>query len=120
MAWPDKASWKEKDLGWLACWGKYGMESDERAGTSFHAEFEGTGILWSGNFSNIAGYADIFIDDKLDATVSQYSEASGMPWMWSRLGLEPGPHTIDVVVNGKKPPESHGYTINVKHLRIIK
>ena len=61
--------------------------------------FTGTGVKWIGSKNANHGAADIYLDGKLDATVSTASPV----WLkkqelYARAGLGAGPHTLKVVI----------------------
>lgn len=69
--------------------------------------FNGTEVQWFGTKGSNRGYADIYLDTVLAATVDLYS-ANFLPQqiLYSRNGLSVGSHTLKVAVKGTKNPNS--------------
>lgn len=86
----------------------------------FETEFSGRGIRWIGNQLQFGGKADIYIDGKYAETVDQYGPMSGIPWMWRKENLKGGKHKIKVTGKDDRNHQSEGFSINVKHLTILR
>jgi hypothetical protein len=75
------------------------MHTTQTVGAWASFSFTGTGVKWIGAKNVDHGQADIYIDGKLDATVSSVGPA----WvtqqeLYTRTGLTFGPHTMKIVV----------------------
>jgi uncharacterized protein len=81
--------------------------------------FEGTGIRWLGFRFDDAGRADVAIDGKVVAQVSQYGPGRDLPFDWSHTHLEPGRHTIKLTLVGNKDSASRDRYINVAGFEIL-
>ncbi len=72
--------------------------------------FIGTGVSWIGSRNADHGYADVYIDGVLDATVDTYSSSNSLQQvLYQKNGLASGSHTIKIVVKNAKNPASGGY-----------
>lgn len=91
-----------------------------KPGAYFEIEFLGKGISWIGNQLQFGGKADIYIDNTFIETVDQYGPLSGIPWIWEVEDLKYGKHKFKVLSKGEKSSESKGFSINVKHLTVLK
>jgi beta-galactosidase GanA len=78
------------------------------AGDSLTVPFTGTAVRWIGSQTNNHGYADVYLDGVLQATVDD-SGSAYQAVMFSKTGLTDGPHTLTIVVDGR---HSSGSTDN--------
>jgi hypothetical protein len=85
-----------------------------KAGHTIWFTFQGPDIYWRAVAARDGGKADVFIDDKLQATVDCFFPECPLPYQFAfiKTGLDPKrPHTIGIVVRGDKNPDSEGTTI---------
>jgi hypothetical protein len=86
--------------------------------------FDGTGITLMGNWVKDGGKADVYLDDKLHSTIDSYFFWSGQEHtninLWHAFGLQPGTHTVKVVVRGEKRPESAGTRLYISEALIFR
>jgi photosystem II stability/assembly factor-like uncharacterized protein len=81
--------------------------------------FAGDGVTWIGMRAPMAGIANVYVDDVLEAQVDCY--ASSARWrevMFTKTGLGPGTHKLVIEVSGNKNPSSNGRTIMVDAFEI--
>ncbi len=90
-----------------------------KPGAYFELDFTGKGIRWVWSQILEGGLADIYVDNKFIETISQFGVVKGIPGAWEKNGLTHGQHSLRVINDHKKDPDSSGYTINVKHLTIF-
>jgi hypothetical protein len=86
--------------------------------------FNGTGVSITGNWFKDGGMADVYLDGKLHRTTDTYyyfarQQHSGVS-LWHALQLQPGEHTVKLVVNGEKRPESEGANVYITGAVIFK
>jgi hypothetical protein len=87
-------------------------------GASLTFAFTGTDVQILGRRAPSGGTADVFLDGRKQATVDFY--ATGLrnsQIVFSRNGLAPGKHTVEVRVNGRKPAGSKGKWVRVEAFR---
>ncbi|MEI6276316.1 MAG: ADP-ribosylglycohydrolase family protein [Prolixibacteraceae bacterium] len=81
-----------------------------KKGDAIEFAFEGTAISLEGNWKKDAGKAELYIDDKLHSTFDTYfyyNKQEQTPInICHALHLNPGKHTLKLVVTGDKKPES--------------
>jgi hypothetical protein len=86
--------------------------------------FTGTGISLTGNWVKNGGKADVYLDGKLIRTVDTYYNFSNQQHsdvsIWHVLQLQPGEHTVKLVVKGEKRPESEGTNVYITGATIFK
>jgi hypothetical protein len=95
----------------------------ENAGDELEIGFTGTGISISGNWYKDGGIADVYVDGKLHRTIDTYYNFANQQHtesMWHILNLQPGDHTIRLVVKGEKRPESAGTRVYITSAIIYK
>ncbi|NJK94268.1 MAG: hypothetical protein HC905_04395 [Bacteroidales bacterium] len=82
----------------------------KKAGDELEFTFEGTGITLMGNWVKDAGKADVYLDGKLHRTIDSYYNWNNQEHhdinLWHAFNLQPGKHTVKVLVKGEKRPES--------------
>lgn len=87
------------------------------AGDAAEFTFDGTGVVIRGNWMRNAGYADFYIDGDLHRRVNTYffwaRQEKQDNFLWHILHLEPGTHTVRVVVTGENKPDSEGANIYI-------
>lgn len=92
-------------------------------GDELKIDFSGTGISLEGNWYRDGGKADVYLDGKLHRTVDTYYDYAGQQHtesIWHALNLEPGDHSVRLVVKGEKRPESNGTGVYVTSAVIFK
>ncbi|GAA3700909.1 hypothetical protein GCM10022224_078460 [Nonomuraea antimicrobica] len=109
--------WEQVDAQVFTLTRRRTYAASEAPGAYFRAEFEGTGVLWAGYRSPIAGFADVFIDGSFVERVTQLAGSELPAFLWRANGLPPGRHELKVVVAGEAPDTSRGVQVNVKHIR---
>jgi hypothetical protein len=104
-------------------WGDYEkqMQASEK-GSELIFNFTGTGALVMGRFDRDCGKIDIYVDNEYLKSKDNYTNVMGMGagdgWLNGAhlahvLNLEPGEHTIKIVVNGEKNEMSSGTKLKV-------
>jgi uncharacterized protein YkwD len=69
--------------------------------------FTGTGVRWIGVVSSTAGIANVYLDGRKVASVDQYADSTAYQrTLFTRTGLAPGRHTIQLVVSGLRNPNA--------------
>jgi len=101
---------------------KQSLWSDKQ-GDAIEITFEGTGISIEGNWYKDGGKADVYIDGTLHRSIDTYynfARQQHTASMWHVLNLQPGKHTVKLVVKGEKRPEAEGARIYITGARIFK
>ncbi len=126
----DKKEWKFKGK-----WEIHGASSggdvnqpgqamfSENSGDELSIDFSGTGISLEGNWYRDGGRADVYLDGKLHRTIDTYYDYAGQQHtesIWHALNLEPGDHSVRLVVKGENRPESNGSRIYITSAVIFK
>jgi hypothetical protein len=76
--------------------------------------FTGTGIRWIGAKNGDHGYANVYIDGTLVATVDTYASTwQKQLTLYEKTGLSSGSHTIKVEVTNTKNASSSNYTQDI-------
>ncbi len=77
--------------------------------------FNGTGVVLQGDWAQDGGKADVYLDGKLHRNIDTYywwaGEGKGGSFLWHVLNLEPGEHTVKLVVTGEKKADATGARI---------
>jgi hypothetical protein len=92
-------------------------------GAEASVSFEGTGALISGSYLKSGGKADVYLDGKLDQTVDVYSDEEGdrrKESVWHIYGLQPGRHTVRLVVRGEPYGDSTGTDVSIDDLIVFR
>ena len=75
------------------------MHASDKVGEWASFSFKGTGVKWIGGKNADHGEADVYLDGKLDATVSgQVATWLKQQAVYTKTGLPDGPHTLKIVV----------------------
>lgn len=93
------------------------------AGDELTIKFSGSGISLTGNWYRDGGRADVFLDGSYHRTIDTYYDYAGQQHtesIWHAVNLEPGNHTVKLVVKGEKRDESEGTNIYVVSATIFK
>ncbi len=95
-----------------------------KEGDFLEFNFEGTAISLEGNWKKDGGKASVFIDGKLHNTFDTYfyynKQEQAPINICHVLNLAPGKHTLKLVVNGEKKPESLDSRIYVSNALVFK
>jgi hypothetical protein len=114
--WKLTGDWKvHKITTWQKKIEKQSMVSG-KAGNSAELVFNGTGISIEGNWYKDGGKADVFVDGKLHRTIDTYyffANQQHTTSIWHVMNLQPGDHTIRLVVKGEKRPEAEGTKVYI-------
>jgi hypothetical protein len=92
-------------------------------GAEASIQFEGTGAILGGPYMPTGGQADVYLDGKLDQTVDVYPDEDsrkGGESVWHAFGLQPGEHTLRLVVRGEPYGESQGAEITLTDLVVFR
>ncbi len=95
----------------------------DRKGDEVIIPFNGTGISITGNWFRDGGLADIYVDGKLNRTIDTYYNFANQQHtvsIWHVFNLQPGDHTVRIVVKGEKRPESDGERVYIVSATIFK
>ncbi|MFC1547046.1 ADP-ribosylglycohydrolase family protein [Candidatus Neomarinimicrobiota bacterium] len=94
----------------------------EEPGAEMKFTFNGTGIALLGKWAQDGGKADVYVDGKLHRTIDTYywwaGEGKDHMFIWHALNLEPGEHTIRLVVRGDKKPAATGTRIYLNNATV--
>ena len=119
--WEWKGSWETVQQE--SNWGDYEkqMQAEEK-GSEVLFKFNGTGAVVMGRFDQDCGEVDIFVDNELLRSKDNYyyvmGKGAGDGWLNGAhlahvLNLEPGDHTIKMVINGEKNEKATGTKLKV-------
>ena len=96
----------------------------EKEGDELELKFTGTGISLEGNWFRDGGKAEVWIDGKLHRTIDTYYDFARQQHsnisIWHALNLEPGEHTLKLIVKGDKRQESEGTKVYITGATIFK
>lgn len=95
----------------------------EKKGDEASIKFIGTGISIEGNWYKDGGKAEVYVDGKLHRSIDTYYYFAGQQHtasMWHILNLNPGEHSVKIVVTGDKRPESEGTKVYITGATIFK
>ena len=122
----DKESWKWKGEWKLIEHKQWGTTEKEMLAEKKGAEvvftFNGTGAVIMGRWDKDGGKADVYVDGRFVREIDNYyyvmNRGAGHGWLngahlFHVINLEPGDHTIRIVVNGKKNDKSEGTKIRI-------
>ena len=89
-------------------------------GAYFTFSFNGTGFKWYGMANKYKGIANIYIDDKLIASIDTYSSSTQYSKLfYENNSLNKGNHTIKIEVSGNKSSNAAGTYISLDKIDII-
>lgn len=106
--WKFTGSWKAREVTRKEGTTKQSMYS-EKPGDTAELTFTGTGISITGNWYRDGGKADVYVDGNLHRSIDTYyffANQEHTESIWHVTNLQPGEHTVKVVVKGEKRPES--------------
>jgi hypothetical protein len=122
-AWSFKGKWKPLEItGRDKVVRKQSMYA-EKTGDELTINFSGTGISIEGNWCKDGGKADIYVDGKPHRSIDTYyffANQQHTTSMWHVLNLQPGDHSVRLVVKGEKRPESEGTRVYLTSAIIFK
>ena len=92
------------------------------AGAEATVTFDGTGAMLVGSLDGDRGTAEVFLDGKSMGKMDGYCDDGRhtTEGLWGRFDLEPGKHTLRVVVDGKPFPESKGAWIHLEDVIVYR
>jgi hypothetical protein len=122
----DKTGWQWKG-GWQKVthrqWGRSEQEMiADKKNAEMTFSFNGSGAVIMGRWDKDGGKADVYVDGKFIREIDNYyrvmNRGAGFDWLngahlFHIINLEPGDHTIRIVVNGKKNEKSEGTKIRI-------
>ncbi len=86
--------------------------------------FDGTGVSLNGNWLRTGGKADIYLDGEYKRSIDCYFHYANQEHLNMDLyhitGLQPGKHTLRVVVKGEKRPEAEGSNVYITEAVVFK
>lgn len=95
-----------------------------KQGDELEFSFDGTGVTLMGNWVKDGGKADVYLDSKLMRTIDAYFFYSHQEHhninLWHAFGLQPGRHTVRLVVKGDKRPESAGTNLYITEALVFR
>lgn len=121
--WSKKGKWQINKVT-----GRDGTKSNQSVfsdtkGDELKLTFTGTGIALYGNWFKDGGKADVFLDGKLHRTIDTYyffANQQHTECIWHITGIQPGEHTMKLVVLGEKRPESEGAKVYITAAKIFR
>jgi hypothetical protein len=122
----DKKGWEWKGDWTLVNHKQWGATEPqmiaEKKGAELVFTFNGTGAVIMGRWDKDGGKSDVYVDDKfvreIDNYYSSMNTGAGFHWLngahlFHVINLEPGDHSIRIVMNGKKNEKSEGTKIQI-------
>jgi len=91
-------------------------------GAEAAVSFAGTGAILTGVYTNSGGKAEVYLDGKLHRTIDTFHEGRGDRGgesVWHVFGLDPGNHTVRLIVLGEPFPGSKGSEIVLRDLIVF-
>jgi len=86
-------------------------------------EFDGTGAIVVGPYFPTGGKADVYLDGALDRTVDVHPDEEARKRaeaVWHGFGLDPGRHSLRLVVRGEPYGDSQGTDIAIHDLVVFR
>ena len=122
-SWSFKGKWETREIS-----GTNGTKIRQsrysgRKGNELELTFNGTGIALYGNWFRDGGRADVYVDGNLHRTIDTYyyfANQQHTDCIWHVFNLQPGEHTIKLVVRDEKRSESEGTNVYVTEAKIFK
>ena len=113
-AWEWKGAWSRK--AFEHPWGNWEAQLTTEAGAEAALAFEGTGVAIVGDMTQEGGQADVYLDGEksdylLDAWIPERTHDRDY---WHVTGLEPGEHTLRIVVRDDAHERSTGKSIQIR------
>jgi hypothetical protein len=112
--WNWKGDWKKDDRARTA--------STETEGAEATVSFEGTGAMVVGHYRADGGYADVYVDGKKMAETDGFvagGDRTGES-LWLADNLQSGPHTLRLVVTGRRYAGSRGAWVYLQRLVVFR
>jgi hypothetical protein len=95
-----------------------------KQGDELEFSFDGTGVTLMGNWVKDGGKADVYLDGIFMRTIDAYFFYSNQEHhninLWHAFGLQPGRHTLKLVVKGDKRPESAGTNLYITEALVFR
>lgn len=111
-----KGSWKK--IKRKAAFGDSVVRTSKKK-ASVKLTFTGTGVIWYGRKSTSGGKAEVWLDGKKVAVVSQYATKTAEPRVvWAASGLKKGTHKLTVVCAGAKAADGGGTQTEVDAFQV--
>ncbi|MGE5418906.1 MAG: ADP-ribosylglycohydrolase family protein, partial [Chloroflexota bacterium] len=120
--WKFKGSWKPREVTRNEVTTKQAMFSGE-PGDEAEITFTGTGIAITGNWFKDGGKADVYVDGNLHRSIDTYyffAIQQHTETIWHIMNIQPGQHTVKLVVRGEKRPESEGTSVAITGATIFR
>jgi len=120
--WSKKGKWQIREISRDNRKMNQSIFSD-RPGDELVLKFTGNGIALYGNWFKDGGKADIFIDGVLHRSIDTYyyfAKQQHTECIWHVMNLQPGEHTLKVVVLGEKRPEAEGSRVYITAAKIFR
>ncbi|HLN54972.1 MAG TPA: ADP-ribosylglycohydrolase family protein [Bacteroidales bacterium] len=120
--WKLKGSWKPREVTRNEVTTKQAIFS-AKAGDEAEITFTGTGISITGNWFRDGGRADVYVDQKLHRSIDTYyffANQQHTETIWHVMNLQPGEHTVRLVVKGEKRAESEGTNVAITGATIFR
>ena len=121
-AWTFKGDWKARETTRGETITKQAMYSD-KPGDEAEIKFTGTGISVTGNWFKDGGKADVYLDGTLHRNIDTYyffANQQHTESIWHVMNLHDGEHTVKLVVQGEKRPESEGTRVAITGATIFR
>jgi hypothetical protein len=114
-AWEWKGDWQEQSFE--KPWGSWEVRKTTTAGAEAAFTFEGTGVAIVGGMTQEGGRADVYLDGEksdyyLDAWIPERTHDNDY---WHVTGLEPGEHTVRIVVREDADERSTGNLVQIQN-----
>jgi hypothetical protein len=122
-AWSFKGKWKAFEITGRDKQVRKQSMFAENTGDELEIVFVGTGISLEGNWYKDGGKADIYVDRALHRSIDTYynfARQQHTASIWHVLNLQPGEHTVKLVVKGEKRSESEGAKVYITGATIFK
>jgi hypothetical protein len=125
-SWEMKGKWKNYGFPDRNNSGKMTNQAfySEKKGDEISFTFEGTGVSLNGNWLRDGGRADVFVDGEFKRTIDCFFYFAGQEHLnmdiYHITNLQPGKHTIRLLVKGEKRPESEGARVYVTEAVVFK
>jgi len=115
LGWERSDNWEEKTYkDWSSGADRITLHTD-KPGADIQFTFSGTGVVILGDWAQDGGKADVYLDGKLHRNIDTYywwaGEGKKGSFLWHVLNLEPGEHTVKLVVTGEKKGDATGARI---------
>lgn len=121
--WKFKGSWKTFEV--VSGENKKTRQSmySDKAGDEAEITFYGTGLSITGNWFKDGGKADVYVDGTLHRSIDTYyyfANQQHTESIWHVMNLQPGDHTVRLVVKGEKRSESEAARVYLTSATVFK